>query len=56
MSTMITSPLTLLPPFLLCLTAVAAELHDSGYGDGSLVDSSGQYYYPQLSVPDTWKT
>ena len=46
-ATMIIRPLTLLPPALLCLTAAATELHDSGYGDDSLVDSSGHYYYPQ---------
>ncbi len=44
---MIIRALTLLPPVLLCLTAAATELHDSGYGDDSLVDSSGHYYYPQ---------
>ena len=46
-ATMIIRPLTLLPPALLCLTAAATELRDSGYGDDSLVDSSGHYYYPQ---------
>lgn len=46
-ATMIIRPLTLLPPALLCLTAAATQLHDAGYGDDSLVDSSGHYYYPQ---------
>jgi len=46
-ATMIIRALTLLPPVLLCLTAAATELRDSGYGDDSLVDSSGHYYYPQ---------
>lgn len=29
------------------LTASAQDLRDAGYGDGSLVDTDGQYYYPQ---------
>jgi len=32
---------------LLSLDASAQALRDSGYGDGSLVDRSGNYYYPQ---------
>jgi len=40
-------PLPAIPLLLLCLTAVGQELRDSGYGDDSLVDPSGQYYYLQ---------
>ena len=41
-----------IPPLILSLLlnlncAAGAELRDAGYGDGSLVDSYGNYYYPQ---------
>ncbi|HYN79587.1 MAG TPA: hypothetical protein VES73_17535 [Lamprocystis sp. (in: g-proteobacteria)] len=41
---------TLIPILLMLLACQGAEaqaLRDSGYGDGSLVDAHGQYYYPQ---------
>ncbi len=40
-------PLPLLLALLLPTGAGGVDLRDAGYGDGSLVDSSGNYYYPQ---------
>lgn len=36
-----------IPLLLLCLGAAGQDLRDSGYGDASLIDPSGQYYYLQ---------
>lgn len=56
--TLLQALVRVLPVLLLSAAAAGAPLRDAGYGDGSLIDARGNYYYPQPdgSYLDTYGT